>query len=24
MIATTFGNADYHQVKFNALRYQQG
>ena len=24
MIATTFGNADYHQTKFNALRYQQG
>ena len=24
MIATTFGNADYHQAKFNALRYQQG
>ena len=24
MIATTCGTADYHQAKFNALRYQQG
>jgi alkylation response protein AidB-like acyl-CoA dehydrogenase len=24
MISTTFGNGDYHQAKFNTLRYNQG
>jgi alkylation response protein AidB-like acyl-CoA dehydrogenase len=24
MISTSFGNGDYHQAKFNALRYKQG